>query len=84
MASTRLLFPQPLGPMITVMPRLNSSSVLSAKDLKPNISMRFRYIILLLAGQKTNLPLQQVGTIKARQFFSGPALPTLPLINILD
>jgi hypothetical protein len=36
--------PEPLGPTIAVMPFSNSSAVLWAKDLKPCISKRFRYM----------------------------------------
>ncbi len=43
-ASTMLVLPQPFGPTIAVIPPLNLSSVLLAKDLKPNISKRDRYI----------------------------------------
>ena len=36
-ASTRFDLPEPLGPTITLTPGMNSSTVLSAKDLKPRI-----------------------------------------------
>src|SRR5438045_3917265 len=43
-ASIILDFPQPLGPTMVVMPGSKSSFILSAKDLKPTISSRFRCI----------------------------------------
>ena len=42
MASTTLLLPLPLGPITAVIPSSNSNTVLSAKDLKPCISILFR------------------------------------------
>ena len=42
MASTTLLFPQPLGPRRAATPSVNSIWTLSAKDLKPNISRVFK------------------------------------------
>src|SRR5690606_29126409 len=42
MASEMLLLPLPFGPTTAVMPGTNSSSVLSAKDLNPVNSIRFR------------------------------------------
>src|SRR5579863_4733887 len=41
-ASTTLDLPEPLGPTTAVTPVSNSSTVLSAKDLKPFIVNRFR------------------------------------------
>jgi hypothetical protein len=43
-ASTTLDLPQPFGPMTAVIPGSNSSRVRSAKDLKPDISRRFKCI----------------------------------------
>src|SRR5688572_3778292 len=43
-ASTTLDLPQPLGPTMAVIPGSNSRRVRSAKDLKPTISRRFKYI----------------------------------------
>ena len=43
MASERLDLPDPLGPTTAVIPRSNSMTVLSAKDLKPVISIRAKY-----------------------------------------
>ena len=42
--SMMLDLPQPLGPTTPVMPGLRSTWVLSAKDLKPRISMDFKYM----------------------------------------
>ena len=39
-----LLFPDPFGPIIPVIPFLNSSTVLSANDLNPCNSNLFKYI----------------------------------------
>src|SRR5580704_2765142 len=47
MASKTLLLPQPLGPTMAEMPGWNSSTVFWAKDLKPNISKRLKYILSL-------------------------------------
>ena len=44
MASTTLDLPHPLGPTIAVIPDSNSTCVLSAKDLNPNISIDLRNI----------------------------------------
>ena len=41
-ASDKLLLPLPFGPTIALIPGLNSSSVLSANDLKPKTSNFFR------------------------------------------
>ena len=41
-----LLFPEPFGPITDVIPGLNSSTVLSAKDLKPCNSNLFKYILI--------------------------------------
>ncbi|CAB4624506.1 unannotated protein [freshwater metagenome] len=43
-ASTTLDLPEPLGPTTTVTPGSRSRAVVSAKDLKPFIVSRFRYI----------------------------------------
>src|SRR4051794_29401980 len=43
-ASMMLDFPQPLGPTIAVMPGSKSSLMVSAKDLKPIMSRRFKCI----------------------------------------
>src|SRR5699024_3255143 len=43
-ASMILLFPLPFGPTIAVTPGTNSKSILSAKDLKPILSKRFKNI----------------------------------------
>src|SRR5687767_7714715 len=45
MASTTLLFPQPLGPTIAVTPVSKASSERSGKLLKPAISRRFKRIL---------------------------------------
>src|SRR4030095_4816121 len=42
-ASTILVFPQPLGPTIAVIPVSKSTVTLSAKDLNPNISSLLKY-----------------------------------------
>src|SRR5699024_1876966 len=48
MASVILLFPLPLGPTTAVTPGTNLTSIRSAKDLKPTLSNRFKYINILL------------------------------------
>ena len=45
-ASHTLLFPQPFGPTIHVTPVVKSNLSLSAKDLKPYASNRFKCMIL--------------------------------------
>ena len=59
-ASDILLFPEPFGPITVVIPSLNSSTVLSANDLKPCNSNLFKYIfspisqlIFILSHQKS-------------------------------
>src|SRR5690606_26051514 len=44
MASTTLDLPQPLGPMMAVMPSSKSKVIRSANDLKPYVSSRLRRI----------------------------------------
>ncbi|EKD27199.1 MAG: hypothetical protein ACD_79C00815G0001 [uncultured bacterium] len=53
-ASTTLLFPQPLGPTKAVIPLLRMISVLSANDLKPSI-VTFFNIIFAPWGVKWNI-----------------------------
>jgi hypothetical protein len=43
MASTRLLFPLPFGPIITLIPGSKCRTVFSAKDLKPLTLSSFKY-----------------------------------------
>ena len=47
-ASTILLLPDPLGPTIQVISLSKFKLILSANDLKPDISISFKYIIHLL------------------------------------
>jgi len=44
MASMMLLFPQPFGPTMPLMPEEKSMTVLSRKDLNPMISSRLSFI----------------------------------------
>ena len=44
-ASATLLFPHPFGPTIAVIPPTKSTTVLSAKDLNPCNSIRFKFKI---------------------------------------
>ena len=43
-ASKILLFPEPFGPTIQVIPSLISNSILSANDLNPTALILFKYI----------------------------------------
>src|SRR5688572_8348749 len=56
-ASTTLDLPQPLGPTMAVIPGSNSRRVRSAKDLKPTISRRFKYIFHPLPSSVWSVPL---------------------------
>src|SRR5690606_1774563 len=47
MASRMLLLPQPFGPTMEVMPFSSLTTVRSAKDLKPVISICLKYMLLL-------------------------------------
>src|SRR5260221_5186277 len=68
MASTTLLFPQPLGPTMAVTPVSNASSDRSGKLLKPAISRRFKRILLIQAAQ-TDYRIEAAGNASHQQVF---------------
>ena len=64
--SMTLDLPQPLGPTTQVMPGSKSRRTLSAKDLKPTISMAFKYMKLPSFGKRIYIVLYIIPRVRAR------------------